>query len=182
MVAVFMLTRVEWFVFPRGYTTFLTVSRINVRVTYPEKCSIDLFTRCCAIVIFIQAIMTSVSLKRKPRSDEKMDHKKVKVTVDDTLADEGTKRADSTKGCTIEGKESKKALNWTEFREENLDCDYCRLYGESEADLLLNECDKNLIYNTGELTKVFICGKWQDIPRQQVRTVLLDLCFYSSSI
>ena len=64
--------------------------------------------------------------------------------------------------------EQKSAVKWTEFRAENLDCDYCRLYRKEEADRVLKECDEKLIYNTGELTKVYICGKWQGIPRQQV--------------
>ena len=51
---------------------------------------------------------------------------------------------------------------------ENLNCDYCRFLSRPEADDLLKECERTLTYNTGDLAKVHIYGKWLDIPRQQV--------------
>lgn len=62
-----------------------------------------------------------------------------------------------------------KDIKWTEIRRENLVCDYCLLFNRKAADELLEKCEKYLIYNTGDLSKVKIFGKWHDIPRKQVR-------------
>ena len=57
---------------------------------------------------------------------------------------------------------------WRKLHGENLNCNYCRLLSKSEADSLLRECEETLTYNTGDLAKVNIFGRWLDIPRQQV--------------
>ena len=80
----------------------------------------------------------------------------------------GEVKSDKTEASAEANDKPKSKVQWKEFRAENLDCDYCRLYSKENADRLLRECEEKLIYNTGDLTKVFICGKWQDIPRQQV--------------
>ena len=85
-------------------------------------------------------------------------------------------KSDKNEAKAEVGDKKKSAVNWTEIRAENLDCDYCRLYSEEEADGLLAECDAKLTYNTGDLTKVFIFGKWQDIPRQQVSLRCILFC------
>ena len=60
---------------------------------------------------------------------------------------------------------------WRNIRGENLNCDYCRFLSRSEADRLLKECESTLTYNTGDLAKVHIYGKWLDIPRQQASII-----------
>ena len=103
--------------------------------------------------------MDSVQTKRKSDTNHAAeDHKRLKVDQNDTASTE----------IDESDEKQERAVVWRELRAENLNCDYCRLYSKSEADDLLRECEKNLTYNTGELTKVFIFGKWQDIPRQQV--------------
>ncbi|KAH3888834.1 DNA oxidative demethylase ALKBH2-like [Dreissena polymorpha] len=59
-------------------------------------------------------------------------------------------------------------LEWREIRRENLNCDYCVLFGKKNADRILEECERCLSYNEGQLAKVQIYGKWHDIPRKQV--------------
>ncbi|XP_071166600.1 DNA oxidative demethylase ALKBH2-like [Mytilus edulis] len=59
-------------------------------------------------------------------------------------------------------------LKWRKLSGENLDCDYIILYSKKEADELLIKCAELLEYNTGQLAKVKVFGKWHDIPRKQV--------------
>lgn len=59
-------------------------------------------------------------------------------------------------------------LKWRKLSGENLDCDYTVLYNKKEADELLIKCSELLEYNTGQLAKVKVFGKWHDIPRKQV--------------
>ncbi|VDI81515.1 alpha-ketoglutarate-dependent dioxygenase alkB homolog 2 [Mytilus galloprovincialis] len=59
-------------------------------------------------------------------------------------------------------------LKWRKLSGENLDCDYIVLYSKEEADELLIKCAELLEYNTGQLAKVKVFGKWHDIPRKQV--------------
>ena len=63
---------------------------------------------------------------------------------------------------------------------ENLNCEYCRFLSRSDADNLLKECESTLSYNTGDLAKVHIYGKWLDIPRQQVQSWIRELLTWSS--
>ena len=116
--------------------------------------NVCLFTRCCAI-------MDSAQVKRKIETTEETDQKKAKTNLDQgrTL----TKDLEHTDDM------QEREITWREIRAENLKCDYCLLYRKSEADELVRKCDTDLVYNAGELSKVFIFGKWQDIPRQQVR-------------
>ena len=51
---------------------------------------------------------------------------------------------------------------------ENLRIEYALLYNKSEADSLIERCENELKYNEGDLTKVFVFGKWHSIPRKQV--------------
>ena len=61
-------------------------------------------------------------------------------------------------------------VKWRKISAENLDCDYTILYSKSEADQLMGKCAELLEYNTGQLARVQIFGKWHDIPRKQVYT------------
>lgn len=51
---------------------------------------------------------------------------------------------------------------------KNFDCDFGLLYSSSEAKSLLEKCEEDLSYFTGQLSKVFVFGKWHQIPRKQV--------------
>lgn len=63
---------------------------------------------------------------------------------------------------------SRTPLIWKKLTSENLDCDYTLLYKAKEADALLEECERTISYNTGQLARVQVFGKWYDIPRKQV--------------
>ena len=82
------------------------------------------------------------------------------------------RKVDDTDAPSVESQSTKievqKCLKWQKLQAENLSCDYVILYSKKEADNLLQLCEKELIYNTGDLAKVQIFGKWLDIPRKQV--------------
>ncbi|XP_041347022.1 DNA oxidative demethylase ALKBH2-like [Gigantopelta aegis] len=59
-------------------------------------------------------------------------------------------------------------VKWETIRAENLACDMVAMYGKTEADALLEECEKTLTYNSGQLSKIRVFGKWHSIPRKQV--------------
>ncbi|XP_021368019.1 DNA oxidative demethylase ALKBH2-like isoform X2 [Mizuhopecten yessoensis] len=60
-----------------------------------------------------------------------------------------------------------KSLKWQQFSSENLDCRYTILYSKAEADNLISECERSLTYNTGPMARIFVFGKWRDLPRKQ---------------
>lgn len=75
------------------------------------------------------------------------------------------------KKCSLEKTENKNSLIplvWKKLQAEDLDCDYTLLYSKAEADALLLECEQTISYNTGQLARVQVFGKWHDIPRKQV--------------
>ena len=69
------------------------------------------------------------------------------------------------------------ALKWTKLSGNDLNCDYTILYNKKEADALLQECEKCIDYNSGELSKVKVFGKWHDIPRKQVSNFINETYF-----
>ncbi|KAI8487928.1 Alpha-ketoglutarate-dependent dioxygenase alkB 2 [Branchiostoma belcheri] len=54
------------------------------------------------------------------------------------------------------------------LRGENFNCDYTVLYRPSVASTLFQACEEEFVYNTGDLARVQIFGKYRDIPRKQV--------------
>ena len=126
-----------------------------------------------------------ITRKRKhDSSDEKIDAKKQNPVTDATV--DGTSAAlkiepenDSSAPETeplFQFKseiEDKKDLKWREIRGENLNCDYCVLYNRTSADKLLQEFERTLTYNEGQLARVNIFGKWHNIPRKQVIQVFV---------
>lgn len=61
-------------------------------------------------------------------------------------------------------------VKFSKIKSENLDCDYVVIFRKSLADQILQECERELQYNTGDLAKVKLFGQWRDIPRRQVGT------------
>ena len=59
-------------------------------------------------------------------------------------------------------------LKWKKVKALDLDLDYCIFFNKTQADRLLHLLENELEYNTGQLAKVHIFGKWMDIPRKQV--------------
>ncbi|KAI8480136.1 Alpha-ketoglutarate-dependent dioxygenase alkB 2 [Branchiostoma belcheri] len=54
------------------------------------------------------------------------------------------------------------------LRGENFNCDYTVLYRLSVASTLFQACEEEFVYNTGDLARVQLFGKYRDIPRKQV--------------
>ncbi|XP_076435019.1 DNA oxidative demethylase ALKBH2-like [Babylonia areolata] len=78
------------------------------------------------------------------------------------------KQASVSSAVTVNGGISRAgSLAWKEIRAENLDLDYVRLFTKSEADSILQDLEKSVTYNTGQLARVMMFGKWVDIPRKQ---------------
>ena len=61
-----------------------------------------------------------------------------------------------------------KVQTFNKIKSDNLDCDYGRVYTSDEALHYLQKCEEELTYFTGQLSKVFVFGKWHNIPRKQV--------------
>jgi len=68
----------------------------------------------------------------------------------------------------FEKKRAKTPLPFKKIQSDNLDCEYGLVYSREEARDLLQRCEEELSYFTGQLSKVFVFGKWHDIPRKQV--------------
>jgi len=66
---------------------------------------------------------------------------------------------------------------------EKLDCDYGLIYSRDEAEKLLKLCEDEISYFTGQLSKVFVFGKWHDIPRKQAAFGDVGLTYkYSNNV
>ncbi|GLG94997.1 DNA oxidative demethylase ALKBH2 [Gryllus bimaculatus] len=63
---------------------------------------------------------------------------------------------------------AREPLQWRKLAAEGLDCDYCLLLPRAQADALFRRLEDELKYFKGDLTRIFVYGKWHDIPRQQV--------------
>ncbi|XP_050409859.1 DNA oxidative demethylase ALKBH2 [Patella vulgata] len=101
--------------------------------------------------------MDSFVVKKKRRIGEQSteynsEHVTKKSKDDSTETDQGTGHS----------------ILWKEIRRENLCCDYTVFYSKHQADELLAECEKILIYNEGQMARVHLYGKWMEIARKQV--------------
>lgn len=56
-------------------------------------------------------------------------------------------------------------LEWKHITSESLNLDYVQLFSKTEADTLFQEAEKVIKYNTD--SKVFVHGKWHNVPRKQ---------------
>lgn len=67
-------------------------------------------------------------------------------------------------------------LKWKKVKADNLDLDFCsQFYLKEEADELIRRLETDIEYFTGALAKVFVFGKWHNVPRKQVSENLLSL-------
>ncbi|XP_033748685.1 DNA oxidative demethylase ALKBH2-like [Pecten maximus] len=98
--------------------------------------------------------------------------KKRKLQADDT-EDESTNTSQVASKDETEHEPSQpdttmsKSVKWRQYTSKDLDCSYTTLYSRSEADDLISECERSLEYYTGQMTRVFVFGKWHNIPRKQ---------------
>ncbi|KAF7661971.1 hypothetical protein LDENG_00248610 [Lucifuga dentata] len=56
---------------------------------------------------------------------------------------------------------------WQKIEAEGLDCDYALLFSKEEADHLFKQLEEEVVYSTGEESKVQVFGKIHNIPRKQ---------------
>lgn len=56
---------------------------------------------------------------------------------------------------------------WQKIEAEGLDCDYALLFSKEEADSLFTQLEEEVVYATGEESKVQVYGKVYNIPRKQ---------------
>jgi len=68
----------------------------------------------------------------------------------------------------VETSTKAKIQTFQKIQSDNLDCDYGLIYTGKEAQDYLAKCEQEMTYFTGQLSKVFVFGKWHDIPRKQV--------------
>ncbi|OCU01845.1 DNA oxidative demethylase ALKBH2 [Xenopus laevis] len=57
---------------------------------------------------------------------------------------------------------------WKKLQAENLDCDYTSLFSKNEADDIFQKLEKDIVYFSGNLSRVMVFGKWHNVPRKQV--------------
>ena len=82
---------------------------------------------------------------------------------------ENGKRSKIKSNDVDETKKCQKLVTFSKLSAKNLDCDYGLIFTRDEARELFLECEREISYFTGQLSKVFVFGKWHDIPRKQVR-------------
>ncbi|KAM9810944.1 DNA oxidative demethylase ALKBH2 [Neosynchiropus ocellatus] len=58
-------------------------------------------------------------------------------------------------------------IPWQKIEAEGLDCDYALLFSKEEADQLFTKLEEEVVYATGEESKVQVFGKLCNIPRKQ---------------
>ena len=108
-----------------------------------------------------------IRTKRKCEPTEESDRKKMEAENGSMILDSTTQTETSEADTALDLPKLK--LKWREIRGENLNCDYCRFLSKSKADDLLRKCEDTLTYNTGDLAKVHIYGKWLDMPYRENR-------------
>ncbi|KAM8961520.1 DNA oxidative demethylase ALKBH2 [Pelodytes ibericus] len=99
--------------------------------------------------------VTKISSKRK-----KLDVEEWADQVDST--EEAKSRKDK------EGTLLAEHLTWKEFIKENLTCDYTLLFRKTEADDIFQQLEKEIVYFSGDLSRIQVYGKWHNVPRKQV--------------
>ena len=82
---------------------------------------------------------------------------------------ENGKRIKTKSNDVDESKKTPKVVTFSKLSAKNLDCDYGLIFTRDEARELFLECEREISYFTGQLSKVFVFGQWHDIPRKQVR-------------
>ncbi|XP_073438702.1 DNA oxidative demethylase ALKBH2 [Dendrobates tinctorius] len=104
--------------------------------------------------------------------------KKAQTKSKRTFVDEDAECSDTSsrtenlpgKRCRIEMMDSflNQIYTWKRVRAENLSCDYTFLFNKTEANELFQQLEKDIVYFTGEMSKVQVYGKWHNVPRKQV--------------
>ncbi|XP_030633275.1 DNA oxidative demethylase ALKBH2 [Chanos chanos] len=56
---------------------------------------------------------------------------------------------------------------WQKIEAEGLDCDYSLLFSKKEADTFFTQLEEEVVYFTGDQTKVQVYGKTYSVPRKQ---------------
>ncbi|XP_075686588.1 DNA oxidative demethylase ALKBH2 [Rhinoderma darwinii] len=74
------------------------------------------------------------------------------------------------KKCRIEKVDYflEQTYTWKRIHAENLSCDYTSLFNKAEANEIFLQLEKNIVYFTGDMSKVQVYGKWHNLPRKQV--------------
>ncbi|XP_018415942.1 PREDICTED: DNA oxidative demethylase ALKBH2 [Nanorana parkeri] len=57
---------------------------------------------------------------------------------------------------------------WKRIRAVNLNCDYTILFNKIEANEIYLQLEQEIVYFSGDLSKVHVFGKWHTVPRKQV--------------
>ncbi|XP_075424905.1 DNA oxidative demethylase ALKBH2 isoform X1 [Ascaphus truei] len=57
---------------------------------------------------------------------------------------------------------------WKKIQAEGLDCDYTSLFSKAEAGEIYQQLEQEMVYFSGDLSRVQVYGKWYNVPRKQV--------------
>ncbi|KAM8865293.1 DNA oxidative demethylase ALKBH2 [Synchiropus picturatus] len=96
-------------------------------------------------------------------------------SLDQHSSDDGSSKAiklDSNEWETQQEEEQDPAefsspIPWQKIEAEGLDCDYALLFSKEEAEQLFTKLEEEVVYATGEESKVQVFGKLCNIPRKQ---------------
>ncbi|KAF7200238.1 DNA oxidative demethylase ALKBH2 isoform X1 [Nothobranchius furzeri] len=88
--------------------------------------------------------------RRSPRKKIKLEEKGIKQENEDPALEEFSH-----------------PIPWQKIEAEGLDCDYAMLFPKGEADDLFSQLEEEVVYSTGEESKVQVFGKMYNIPRKQ---------------
>lgn len=60
------------------------------------------------------------------------------------------------------------SMKWRLIKAENLDLQYAIVFNKTRADEIFDKLERDTTYFSGDLTRVFVFGKWHDVPRKTV--------------
>ncbi|XP_063769328.1 DNA oxidative demethylase ALKBH2 [Pseudophryne corroboree] len=70
--------------------------------------------------------------------------------------------------CDVAAPLLEQSYVWRRIRADNLSCDYTSLFNKTEANEILQQLEREIVYFSGDMSKVQVFGKWHNVPRKQV--------------
>ncbi|XP_041643459.1 DNA oxidative demethylase ALKBH2 [Cheilinus undulatus] len=110
----------------------------------------------------MEKFVVRVKKKSSDSSDGGNQRKKIKLEGDESL-----KQEEDEEEYDDSLSEFSHPVPWQKIEAEDLDCDYALLFSKDEADRLFHQLEEEVVYSTGEESKVQVFGKVYNIPRKQ---------------
>ncbi|KAM9360660.1 DNA oxidative demethylase ALKBH2 [Symphorus nematophorus] len=104
--------------------------------------------------------------KRSSTNDARSPRKKIKLESDEKVKQE-EEEEEEEEDDDEHLADFSNPVPWQKIEAEGLDCDYALLFSKEEADRLFKQLEEEVVYSTGEESKVQVFGKVYNIPRKQ---------------